>query len=172
MPVKPFTLAFRALTYGRYGKGADDERLYPMFLGYDTLVRGYNYGSFTAEEIDPAYAGDRYFDFNRLWGSRMLVANFELRFPLFGALGIGKGFYGIFPLDVLAFYDIGVAWDSSNSPRLPIIKPDGIQKPISSAGVGARINLFGYVVLGVNYVKPFDRPYKGAYWQFSFYPGF
>jgi hypothetical protein len=45
-------------------------------------------------------------------------------------------------------------------------------KPISSAGVGLRVNFLGYLVLGVNYVKPFDRPGKGAYWQFSFYPGF
>jgi len=171
MPVKPFTLAFRAMTYGRYGKGSDDERLYPMFLGYDTLVRGYNYGSFTAQEVDPETKGT--FDFNRLWGSRLMVANFELRFPLFGALGIGKGFYGIFPLDFLAFYDVGVAWDSTNSPRLPILSPHGVMKPISSAGVGLRVNLLGYLVLGVNYVYPFDRPLKkSGYWQFSFYPGY
>jgi outer membrane protein assembly factor BamA len=160
------------MTYGRYGKGSDDQRLYPMFLGYDTLVRGYNYGSFTAQEVDPETKDT--FDFNRLWGSRMMVANFELRFPLFGALGIGKGFYGIFPVDFLAFYDVGVAWDSTNSPRLPILSPHGIQKPISSAGFGLRVNLLGYLVLGVNYVWPFDRPLysKSGYWQFSFYPGF
>ena len=173
MPVKPFTLAFRVMTYGRYGKGSDDQRLYPMFLGYDTLVRGYNYGSFTAEEVDPESSGPDYFDFNRLWGSRLMVANFELRFPLFGALGIGKGFYGIFPVDFLAFYDVGVAWDSTNSPKLPLFSPNGIQKPISSAGVGLRVNVLGYIVLGVNYVFPFDRPLKkSGYWQFSFYPGF
>jgi hypothetical protein len=40
------------------------------------------------------------------------------------------------------------------------------------AGVGLRINVFGYLVVGVNYVKPFDRQGKGWYFQFSFWPGF
>jgi hypothetical protein len=39
------------------------------------------------------------------------------------------------------------------------------------------VNVLGYLVLGVNYVQPFDRkgldgkPIK-PYFQFSFYPGF
>ena len=86
MPVKPFTLAFRVMHYGRYGKGADDERLWPMFLGYDWYIRGYDYNSFTGDEVDRR----RDFDLNRLFGSKMMVANFELRFPLFGALGSAK----------------------------------------------------------------------------------
>ncbi len=179
MPIKPFTLAFRVMTYGRYGKGSDDSRLYPMFLGYEDLVRGYNYGDFTAEEVDPQTGS---FNFNRLWGSRMIVANAELRFPLFGAFGIGKGFYGIFPIDFVAFYDAGVTWDSSTSPglalhpfsnSLPGSPKSGVQYPVSSAGLGVRVNLLGYLVLGVNYVWPFDRPArKTGYWEFSFYPGF
>jgi Tol biopolymer transport system component len=166
MPVKPFTLAIRVMHYGRYGKGADDDRLYPMFLGYDWNIRGYDYNSFTAEEVDTANGG---FDLNRLFGSRMMVANFELRFPLFGALGLGRGFYGIFPVDFFAFYDMGLAWDSQNKPWFV---SGGDRKLIRSAGAGLRVNLFGYVVLGVNYVYPFDRPTKGWYWQFSFFPGF
>jgi Tol biopolymer transport system component len=161
MPVKPFTLAFRFMHYGRYGKGADDERLWPMFLGYDWYIRGYNWNSFSAQENS--------FDMDRLFGSRMIVANFELRFPLFGALKIGRGFYGVFPVDFLAFYDAGLAWDSQVKPWFVA---GGIRKPVSSAGFGLRVNVFGYAVLGINYVKPFDRPQKGWYWQFSFYPGF
>jgi len=174
MPVKPFTLAFRILHYGRYGKDADDSRMWPMYMGYDTLVRGYDWNSFTAEEVDPTIGS---FDLNRLYGSRMMVANFELRFPLFGAFKIGKGFYGIFPVDFIAFYDVGVAWDNQTEPFLKLrsASAEELQKyrvPVSSVGVGLRINLFGYAVIGVNYVNPLSRPQEGWHWEFTFYPGF
>jgi outer membrane protein assembly factor BamA len=161
MPVKPFTLAMRFMHYGRYGKGADDQRLWPMFIGYDWYIRGYDYNSFQTD-----YGS---FDMNRLFGSKLMLLNLELRFPLFGALGIGKGFYGIFPVDFVAFYDMGLAWDSQSKPWFV---NGGDRKPLRSAGLGLRVNVFGYAVLGVDYVKPFDRPQKGWYWQFSFYPGF
>jgi Tol biopolymer transport system component len=172
MPVKPFTLAFRVMHYGRYGKGADDERLWPMFLGYDWYIRGYNYNSFSD---DPSN-----FDLNQLFGSKMIVANFELRFPLFGALGIGKGFYGIFPVDFIAFYDAGVAWgqsyyadaNGSATSTKPWFVSGGTQKALTSAGIGIRVNVFGYAVLGLNYVHPFQREGKGSYFQVTFYPGF
>jgi len=164
MPLRPFTLAFRALHYGRYGRDAEDERIYPLYLGYDTFVRGYDYYSLSVDE----YTGGTGFDVNRLFGSKLLVANAELRFPLFGALGIGKGYYGIFPIDMLLFYDWGVAWFETNKPTFL----NGERKPVSSAGIGLRVNVFGYLIVGVNYVKPFDRPGKGWFFQFSFWPGF
>ncbi|MFC2169855.1 hypothetical protein ACFLRM_04750 [Acidobacteriota bacterium] len=58
MPVRPFTLAFRFLHYGRYGGNADDSRLPPLFLGYETLVRGYGYTSFSAAEASSGQGGD------------------------------------------------------------------------------------------------------------------
>jgi Tol biopolymer transport system component len=169
VPARPFTLAFRALHYGRYGRDAEDERMYPLFLGYESLVRGYDYYSLSIDE----YTGGEGFDYTRLFGSKMLIANAELRFPLFGALGIGKGYYGIFPVDMLLFYDWGVAWyeDAAGKNNKPTFL-GGTRKPVSSAGIGLRVNVFGYLVVGVNYVKPFDRPDKGWYFQFSFWPGF
>ena len=41
-----FTVAARGLHYGRYGPDADAEQLFPLYLGYGTLVRGYSVGSF------------------------------------------------------------------------------------------------------------------------------
>jgi Tol biopolymer transport system component len=163
MPVKPFTLAFRVLHYGRYGKSAEDDRLYPIYIGYDSLVRGYDYYTFSGNET---------FDPTRLFGSKMLVANAELRFPLFRVLGIGKGFYGVFPVDFVAFYDLGTAW--WDKPVLPFHNDWSYagKNFISSAGVGLRVNVFGFLVLGLNYVKPFERPGKGWVFQVSFYPGF
>jgi len=169
MPVRPFTLAFRALHYGRYGRDAEDGRMYPLFLGYESLVRGYDYYSLSFNE----YSEGGGFDTNRLFGSKMLVANAELRFPLFGVLGIGKGYYGVFPSDMLFFYDWGVAWyNSTNEKNNKPTFLGGTRKPVSSAGVGLRVNVLGYLVVGVNYVKPFDRPDKGWYFQLSFWPGF
>jgi hypothetical protein len=173
MPIKPFTLAFRLLHYGRYGKGGEDDRLYPLFLGYDYFVRGYDYNSFGYDEN---------FDFGRLWGSKMMAANAELRFPLFNVLGIGRGFYGILPIEFFLFYDAGVAWwndDVLSDPIFGVLEANrkasflgGGRKPVTSAGIGLRMNVFGYLVLGVNYVKPFDRPNKNWRFQISFIPGF
>ncbi len=169
MPLRPFTLAFRAFHYGRYGKDSEDPRMYPLYIGYESLVRGYDSYSYSGSE----YPGGEGFDQSRLFGSKMLVANAELRFPLLGVLGIGKGYYGAFPIDMIAFYDWGIAWyaDSEGQNNKPTFL-GGNRKPISSAGIGLRVNVFGYLILGVNYVKPFDRPGKGWYFQFSFWPGF
>lgn len=164
VPAKPFTLAFRLLHFGRYGRDAEDERLWPVYIGYESLVRGYDYYSFNYEEL----YGENAFDLNRLYGSKIFVGNVELRFPLFRVLGLGKGYYGIFPVDMVFFYDWGVAWENAAKPTFL----DGTRKPISSAGVGLRFNVFGYLILGVNAVKPFDRPSKDWVFQLSFFPGF
>src|SRR5262249_172735 len=53
MPVSFYTIAARVMHYGRYGSGSDDERLFPLFLGYPDLVRGYDIGSFDASDCIP-----------------------------------------------------------------------------------------------------------------------
>ncbi len=164
MPVRPFTLAFRFLHFGRYGSGAEDSRLYPMFLGYETLVRGYNPGSFQVEEFQEG----KEFAYDSLFGSKIIVVNAELRFPLFGVLGIGKGYYGVFPIDFVTFFDTGVAWTNEDKPWFL----EGDRRLLSSTGIGLRVNLFGAAVLGLNLVKPLDRPERGPYLQLSFMPGF
>ncbi|MBM3297075.1 MAG: hypothetical protein FJY83_05680, partial [Candidatus Aminicenantes bacterium] len=162
MPLRPFTLAFRVLHFGRYGKGAEDERLWPLFIGYESLLRGYDYYSFSGA------AGPGAFDMGRLFGSRLAVANLELRFPVFGLLKLGKGFYGIYPLEAYAFYDAGLAWDSDNQAWFL----GGDRKPMTSVGVGLRANLFGYLIAGVHYVHPFQRSDRDWYFQFTLSPAF
>jgi len=167
MPVRPFTLAFRFLHYGRYGRDAEDQRMYPIFIGYESFVRGYNTNSFSVEECG---SGGDCFAFDQLFGSKVMVANAELRFPLFQILGIGKGYYGAFPVDFIAFFDSGVAWMEEGEKRAWFL--GGERKLVSSAGVGLRVNLLGYCVLGVSYVTPFNRPEKQGYFQMTFMPGF
>ncbi len=161
MPVRPFTLAFRLMHYGRYGLDDSQNRFYPIFMGYENMIRGYSYGSILPTETDV---------YNQLYGNMILVGNVELRFPLFQVLGVGQGWYGILPMDFMAFFDTGVAWygDKELQPWFM----GGTRHPVSSAGVGLRMNLFGYFVLGVSYVYPFDRPDKGPYFQVTLFPGF
>src|SRR5467141_684579 len=113
MPLRPFTLAGRLLHVGRYGRDADDNtHLYPLFIGYPSLVRGYDLGSITASECGTV--ANRCPVFEQLFGSRVLVANAELRFPPFGLLGLGGGYYGFLPVEAGVFYDAGVAWTGSD----------------------------------------------------------
>ena len=41
-----------------------------------------------------------------------------------------------------------------------------------SVGALLRINLFGYAIGEVDYVKPLDRTNRGWQWQFNLTPGF
>jgi len=62
-----------------------------------------------------------------------------------------------------------VAWTEAENPTF---LSDGTRKFVSSVGAGARVNLFGYAIVEVDYVKPLDRDNKGWHWVFNFSPGF
>jgi outer membrane protein assembly factor BamA len=162
-------VAMRLLHYGRYGSDGEDPRLQPLFLGYTGLVRGYHLGSFSTSECHPAASDPNGCPvFDQLLGSRIVVGNAELRLPLFGALGIGPGYYGALPIDFFVFGDAGVAWDSANEPKIT----GGDRATVYSAGIGLRMNLFGFAIAELDLVKPFQRPDKGWVWELNFQPGF
>jgi Tol biopolymer transport system component len=166
MPVRPFTLAFRGLHYGRYGSGSEDFRLSPLFLGYPGLVRGYQYDSFELSEcVATPQSTCQVFD--NLVGSRMALGSAELRFPLIGAFS-RRTFYGPLPIEIALFSDAGIAWDRNSEPSFT----GGTREWARSAGVGLRFNLLGFVIGEIDYVKPLDRPERGWLWQFNFIPGF
>lgn len=168
MPVRPFTIAVRALHVGRYGKNSEDSRLYPLFLGYPSLVRGYDYNSFQASECGNT-SGTSCPVFDQLWGSKMAVANAELRFPPFGLLGLGSGYYGILPIEAAVFYDAGVAWTQAQGAQL---FGNGPRHLVRSTGVSLRMNLLGYAIGQMDIVHPFDRPQKNWMVRFSLTEGF
>jgi Tol biopolymer transport system component len=169
MPLRPFTFATRVLHYGRYGRDGEDVRLSPLFLGYPGLVRGYDSNSFEAGECvqtsDTTFACPVY---DQLFGSRLALANFELRFPLFGVFGLGPGYYGILPVETGIFYDLGVAWTRGNKASIL----GGNRQFVKSYGAALRLNLLGFAILEFDYVNPVDRPVKGWFWQFNFTAGF
>jgi Tol biopolymer transport system component len=184
--LQPVSFAFRGLHYGRYGRDADGFRLVrdeqgnqfrepilsPLFLGYEPLIRGYSRESFDArrECVDdndalPCPA------FSRLLGSRMAVANFEIRIPLFGIAEYGLINFPYLPLEIAPFLDAGVAWTSEQSPRLEFARRSNERTPVFSTGLSARVNILGYMVLEAYYAYPFQRPDKGAHWGFQLAPG-
>jgi hypothetical protein len=165
---RPLSLAGRVLYFGRFGGNAEDPRLQDLFVGYDSLVRGYNAGSFTASECGPAF-----FQFgtcpvfDRLFGSRMAVANAEVRVPLLGALGLLRTPRAP-PVETALFYDAGVAWTRAESANFL----GGSRRPVTSYGGSLRVNLLGFAIAQISLVHPNSRPAKGWAWEFSLLPGF
>ncbi|MGH7541702.1 MAG: peptidase S9 [Gemmatimonadota bacterium] len=163
----PFTLAGRAIHFGRYGGDSEDPRLGRLFIGRASLVRGYDDGSFEASECGTA-GGQAVFScpvFDRLLGSRLGVANAELRLPLLGGIGVIRA-PGVPPIEIGAFFDAGVAWTGEEGQNL------GDRKVVKSTGFLARLNLFGFAIAELDFVHPLDRPEKEWLWQFSLTPGF
>lgn len=166
MPFAPVTIAGRALHYGRYGADADSPRLVPLFLGFQNLVRGYDVGSYDLDDcnlfIDGSCAG-----LEELIGSRVLVVGAELRAPLVG-LFTGELEYGPIPADLIGFFDAGVAWDAGSAPR----SFGGSRPWVRSVGAGVRVNVFGYLVLELDAVRPLDRANDDWRFVFAIRPGF
>jgi Tol biopolymer transport system component len=179
--LRPFTLAFRGMHVGRYGR--DEERVGAIYLGWPFLIRGYGRDN-VADACRPTLPeGGRECDlyYDELKGSRVALANMELRMPIISQLVVGNTL-GLPPVEGFIFGDAGMAWGSievnpgqvlETSPTFrrgvdPDLQKRGI---VTSAGVGARTNLFGYFVLEAVYVKAFERD-RGFHWQFSMQPGF
>ncbi|HEV8304478.1 MAG TPA: BamA/TamA family outer membrane protein [Gemmatimonadales bacterium] len=172
---RPFTLAFRGLTFGRYGR--DAER-FPMFLGSTELLRGYTFGSFRSNECvaDPGSASQTgCAELDQLIGSKIAVANVELRFPLTRSLVLGFLPVGFPPIEGALFYDAGVAWGEGTvlkSARRGGENPEFVRTPLRSWGGSIRANMLGFLIMRFDYAKPLDRPQKKSYWTISLGPTF
>lgn len=168
---RPFTLAVRGLHFGRYF-GDSENRMSPIFLGQPMLVRGYDPQGFTANEcMASAGSEDRCPALSRLNGSRLGIANLEFRIPLLGTEQLGVINFPYFPLEVAPFVDAGVAWSSNESPSFRFDRTTSDRVPVVSTGVAGRINLFGYAIVEVFYVKPLHRPERGAFFGWQLAPG-
>ena len=167
---RSLTLAARAMHYGRYGPGSDDGRLSQLFIGYPWLVRGYDDTSI-GNEISAAQDSAGYTrlveGYNQLIGTRLAVANVELRVPLLGALGLMPT-PAVPPIETAFFFDAGAAWDRTEKARFL----GGSRRAVTSYGVAFRANLFGFAVGEADLVHPNDRPGKSWYWELSLQPGF
>ena len=164
MPVPFVTIAARALHIGRYGSGAEDARLPSLYLGYPWLVRGFDVGWHVNDCVAVLSAGCP--ELNDLLGSRLAVANLELRLPLLRPFGLSRSMYGPVPAEIAAFVDSGVAWRGSNGPHR------GPGAPAWSAGITLRTNLIGFGMGQLDIARPFSRPEAGWVVQFNLSPAF
>lgn len=172
---RPVTLALQAVHSGRYGRDSegvvnDQQIFYDQYLGQPWFVRGY-YGVYNdcGRESGEGPSCDV---LGQLFGSRVGVARAELRFPLFKQLVVGPG-VGFPPVEGFGFFDAGVAWTNATRPTLTRGIPSNPldRGVISSAGVGARVNLFGYMVAELDYLRAFALE-NGWRWQFNLLPGY
>ena len=156
--MRPFTLAFRGMHYGRYGRDAEDPRQYQIYVGEERLLRGYGYGSFTNEECNRTSCNV----LQSLFGSRIAIASAEFRIPLFGVPEYGLINFPYLPTTISPFFDAAEAWTSTLAPHLAFENANGNQRGIvSSAGVSARMNVLGYAIFEAYVARPFQRPGRG-----------
>ncbi|MEX2178839.1 MAG: hypothetical protein WD801_09030 [Gemmatimonadaceae bacterium] len=188
---RPFTFALRGVHYGRYGKDADNyERLQPLYLGEQTMIRGYGPNSIEPQEC-VAERNDSFCPVvERLLGSRLAVFNAEFRIPLLGTPAFGLIDFPYLPLEVSTFIDAGLAWTSHQRPDLvfqtgaserpacadePVnefaFEPCAQRIPVFSTGVSFRFNMMGYTILEMYVAKPFQRSTKGWVLGLQFAPG-
>jgi Tol biopolymer transport system component len=170
--LRPVTLAARGLYVGRFGRDAESSQLSPLYVGDPTLVRGYEVGDISASECTPVPSDPNACpEFDRLVGSRVAVANLELRMPLFGTRGYGLIELPWLPTELSAFVDAGAAWAKGETfgARFDKNTPDRV--PVVSTGLSARVLLGGIAVFELYYAKPFQRPEAGYVTGFLISPG-
>ena len=145
-----------------------------MYAGYGQLIRGYDANSFYRNGTTSTGAGE--FDINQLVGSRIAVANFELRLPFTGPKKLAAVESKFLFSDLNLFFDMGIAYDKDSkvafrsSPRT--INGYLERIPATSAGVSLRVNVFGYFILEPYYAIPFQRKdVKTGIFGLTFAPG-
>ncbi|MGH7663478.1 MAG: BamA/TamA family outer membrane protein [Gemmatimonadaceae bacterium] len=168
---RPITLAFRGMHYGRYGSDANSEQLRPLYLGYETLLRGYAIESFEASECTDTGSSNECPEFDRLIGDRIAIAGAELRIPLLGPDILALIDFPYLPLEVSPFFDAGVAWAENETVDFRFDRNTADRVPVFSTGVSARANLLGYIILEAYYAYPFQRPERGWHFGFNLSPG-
>ncbi len=152
-----------------------DETAFPKYIARSDFVRGYDrnnqfYASCPVVGANPSNCSAL-----QLLGSRVMVANAELRFPLIRKIDLGVLPVSLPPLDGLVFYDEGLAW--SRGQTVYGTRPGNYdltrqRYPLRSYGVGLRLNLFNYALVSWDYAIPLDQPGRHGFWTWSLWPSF
>jgi len=171
--LKPFTMAMRVTHFGRYGSGADNQRIFnPLYLGFPGFVRGLDYSSLSRLHGGELVPDESIFDY--LLGSKIILAGAEIRLPFTGPERLALISSNILLTELNLFFDAGVAWREDH--RLTL-NPDFARShnkrfPFFSVGPSLRINVFGALVLEPFLAFPFQTglPTRGV-WGLNFLPG-
>ncbi len=168
--VKPFSLAARIFHYGRYFKDSESNRLSSLFMGYGNLVRGYGPYTFESSECE-LNGGEGCPAFDRLNGSKMIVSNFELRYPFIGSARLAPIHSNSIGVTFSVFFDFGLAWWSFDKPELVFKRHSFKRIPVTSTGVSSRVNIGGMMIFEIYYARPYQRPLKGGHFGLVLSPG-
>jgi hypothetical protein len=171
----PFTLATRAMFYGRFG---EDEADFRVSISNPDFLRGYTVGSLQDWECLTDFSGQLSgcAALDQLIGTRFGLFNAELRFPLFRALGLGFLPIWLPPVEGAVFFDAGIAWERGMEltwSRNLTDNPAVVRQPLTSWGFSIRANLLGFAVFRFDYTNPLTRPdVVPWYWTVSLGPTF
>ncbi len=150
----PFSLGFRLIHAARIGP--DAQQLTPMYVGDPYFVRGYGYN------FDNLFRHG--LDYDQLLGSKLAVANVELRLPLTGPKRIAAIPSNFLFSELALFFDGGGAWDRledfNRSTQDELIAP---HEWISSTGLSWRVNFFGAMVIETYYALPIQEKWRGVF---------
>lgn len=148
--LRPVSLAFRAMHLGRYSQDdAINNILFPFYVGSPWFVRGFNTEARERLILDGRIAEDN------LFGSKILVSNFEVRLPFTGPEQLSLIKSGFLFTDLNFFVDGGLAWfDGQQFDTENNLSQYSDAKPVFSVGVSVRANLFGALVIEPYYAKP------------------
>ena len=174
------TFATRLFYTGSYGRDAD---LLPIYVGNPSFVRGYDQSSFYGGYSCQSFLGQGSSYANgcsapRLIGTRAVVFNEELRFPIIRRFDLGKLPIGLPPVDGALFYDAGLAWNAGQA--IHFARPANYDPNqdidryfLRSYGGTIRVNVFNFAVLSWSVARPLDRPgFTGFNWTFALGVGY
>jgi Tol biopolymer transport system component len=152
-----------------------DETEFQKYIARPDFVRGYDRNSTFYLSCPVIGANPSNCSAVQLLGSRVAVANVELRFPLIRKIELGFMPASLPPLDGMFFYDAGLAW--SRGQTVYASKPAGYdvlrqRYPLRSYGAGLRLNLFNYAILRWDYAVPVDQSGRKGFWTWSLWPSF
>jgi hypothetical protein len=168
---KPVTFAARLYGYGRFGSNDATNALYPIFLGYPYLIRGYESQTF----YNSNKTSTNGYSIDQLFGSRIGVFNFEVRLPFTGPEKLSVIKSKLLFTDLNLFFDAGLAWSPGDkvtfgldpqqyqtttidpTTNKPVVTTAYSHVPATSAGISLRVNVFGAFILEPYLAIPFQR---------------
>jgi outer membrane protein assembly factor BamA len=167
------TLATRGYASVSVGR---DETQFMKYAARPDFVRGYDRNNLLFLSCPVLGASSHNCSAVQLLGSRIAVANAELRFPLIRRIELGLLPIALPPLEGNVFFDAGMAWSKGQTvyAQMPANYNANLQRyPLRSYGFGLRLNFFNYAMLRWDYAVPLDQPggSKG-FWTWSLWPAF
>lgn len=161
---KPVAFAARLMPFLRVGNDSGNSILPPLYLGYETLVRGYTYKAFNNANT----LQDNTLTQNDLLGSKMIIGSAEVRLPFTGPERLAAIKSGILFTDLNLFFDAGMAWGKNEYYNVDRSFKDS--KIISSTGLSLRVNVFGQLIVEPYYAIPLQLN-SGGVFGINFTPG-